>query len=150
MFSRPLMNIFKLKFLAPVVGKRKYLGWITGLAVVLHVTVYTITFNKPLFFFLDPKYWDLSKAIGWGILAFTLLIPLVLTANLAAIKLLKKNWKRVQRLAYAFFIVAGIHIYMMGDKWYFTLVPMGIWAVVWITAYIMKKMSASSAARGKS
>jgi len=150
MLSRPLLNIFKLKFLAPVVGKRKYLGWITGLAVVLHVMVYTVTFNQPLGFFLDPKYWDLGRAMGWGILALVIMIPLVLTSNTAAMKLLKKNWKRVQRLAYAFFIVAGIHIYMMGGKWLFTLLPMGIWAAAWITAYIMKKRSVSSAVRAQS
>lgn len=142
MLSRPLMNIFKLKFLAPVVGKRKYLGWITGLAVVLHVGVYTITFNRPLLFFLDPKYWDLGRAMGWGILALVIMIPLVITSNTVAMKLLKRNWKRVQMLAYAFFITAGIHIYMLGGKWIFTLVPMGIWAVAWITAEFIKSKNA--------
>jgi DMSO/TMAO reductase YedYZ heme-binding membrane subunit len=72
-------------------------------------------------------------------LAFVTMIPLLLTSNNYAIRLLKRNWKRFQKLTYLFFIASGIHIYMVGGKWPFTIVPMSIWAVVWMVAYLRNR-----------
>lgn len=136
--SRPLADIFKVQILCFCTGKRKYIGWICGLAVILHVFIYTINFNMPLTFFFNPSYWNFSTAFGWGLLAFVSMIPVLLTSNLCSIKLLKKNWKRIQKLTYVFFIASGIHIYMMGEKWLYTLIPMGIWLILWIWSYLLK------------
>lgn len=43
-----------------------------------------------------------------GVFAFTLLIPLALTSNRLAMRLLKKNWKRLHRLVY---LVAALAIW---------------------------------------
>ena len=139
--SRPLADLFKVKILSFLTSNRKYLGWLCGLTVILHIFIYALNFNLPLTFFFDLSYWDFSRAIGWGLLAFATMIPLVLTSNLYSIKLLKRNWKRLQRLTYLFFIASGIHIYLKGGKWLYTLVPMGIWLILWIWSYFRKRNS---------
>lgn len=135
--SRPLADLLQIKLIRKIQLNRKWLGLICGLAVILHVLVYAYTFNRPLTFLFSPSYWNFAKFTGWGGLAFVTMIPLLLTSNNFAIRLLKKNWKRIQRLTYLFFIASGIHIYLVGGKWLFTLVPMGIWLLVWVWAYFL-------------
>jgi len=136
--SRPLADLLKAKTLKFLTSKRKYLGWICGLAVILHVFIYATSFNLPLNFFFNLSYWSFSTAMGWGLIAFATMIPLILTSNLFSIKLLKKHWKRLQRLTYLFFIASGIHIYLIGGKWLYTLVPMSIWIILWLWSYFRK------------
>ncbi|MBA4337027.1 hypothetical protein C0416_04640 [bacterium] len=135
--SRPLADLLQVKFIRKIQLKRKWIGLICGAMVVLHVVVYSITFSVSLKFFFDSSYWDFAKFTGWGGLAFVTMIPLLLTSNNYAIRLLKRNWKRLQRLTYLFFIASGIHIYMVGGKWPLTLVPMAIWLTLWVWAYFL-------------
>jgi len=137
--SRPLADLSHFNVISRVKMKRKYLGLLCGLWVLLHVLVYSISFNFPLTFFFNLSYWNFSTAFGWGLLAFVTMLPLLVTSNIYSIRLLKRNWVRIQKLTYLFFIASGIHIYMIGGKWLYTIVPMSIWAVVWIAAYLRNR-----------
>ena len=46
-------------------------------------------------------------------LAFLVSIPLLITSNALSTKILGKNWKILQRLSYAMFILVAIHIYLI-------------------------------------
>lgn len=134
--SRPLADILKIKFLYRVETNRKLLGWICSAAAILHIFIYAINFNMPLTFVFNLSYWNFSTSFGWGLLAFVVMLPLLLTSNNYSIKFFKRNWKKIQRLTYLFFIASGVHIYMIGGKWPLTLLPMGVWLILWIWAYL--------------
>ena len=94
--------------------------------------------NKELVDVFDPALWDFSTYWGWGLLAATLMLPLLLTSNMISMKLLKQHWKKLQRLSYVAFVAAGIHIFLM-EKEGGPLVVVGIWLALWLWMYWLKK-----------
>lgn len=134
----PIVKIFKLNFLGFIMKNRRWIGIACGLFALIHIFVFAYTSNLPITFLINLKYWNFSTGFGWGLLALVCLIPLLLTSNNFSMKFLKINWKRVQKLTYIFFIATGIHIYLFTGYWYYTLLPMGIWFVLFIIAQLKK------------
>lgn len=138
MLARPFSMVFKSIFIK-ILPLRHWLGVILSVAVIIHVIIFSSNFNYNFGFLIDPKFWNFNKLTGWGLLAFTLMIPLFITSNRFSIVLLKKKWKLIQRLAYFFFVAAGIHIYLATGAWYYTILPITLWAVLYIIGLIQRK-----------
>lgn len=104
----PLFKIFKWKILK----YRRLLGLYAFLYALLHFLNYMV-----LDYFFD---WQLiiedivkRKAITFGMIAFVLLIPLVITSFKFMIKKMGKNWHKLHRTIYVITILAVTHNFMM-------------------------------------
>ncbi len=139
MLAKPLSILFR-SFFVKIMPHRQWLGILLSILVIVHAVVFTANIGYELFF-LESSYWDFTKYSGWGGLAFIVMIPLLITSNKTSMRLLKRNWKRVQQLAYIFFVAAGIHIYLANGQWYYTLLPIGIWLILYIVAIIKLRVS---------
>jgi sulfoxide reductase heme-binding subunit YedZ len=142
MLARPLSILFKGIFIK-ILPYRKWLGISLSFLIIVHLIIFASRRDYDFSFFIDPNYWDFTGLLGWGLLAFVLMIPLFVTSNKFSMQILGKNWKRLQRLAYLFFIAVGIHIYFAGHPWYFTLLPIGLWAALYAIALIKRKKESS-------
>ncbi len=142
MLVRPLRDIFRkckiFSFLAKFRREMWILVWVFWIA---HTLGFALIMQYPdwiLWLFTDEYVWKFGWMLFWWMLAFLVSIPLLLTSNLFSIKLLWKNWKRLQYLAYAMFPLVAIHIYMI--KWEFwPLIPVIIWVILLIIAHLKNK-----------
>ena len=118
MLIRPLADILPgIGLLHSLVPLRKEFGILAGLFMLVHgygffavrgQNIFTAVFN--------PEYWSLSNSLTWGILGFITVIFLLLTSNNLSIKILRRNWKNVQRLAYPLFFFSAIHIALINQR----------------------------------
>jgi len=138
MLTRPLSMLFKGVFLK-ILPYRKWLGISLSLAIIVHVIIFSSNRGFDFSYFINPGFWNFSNLFGWGLLGFVVMIPLFITSNKFSIKLLGKNWKRLQRLAYLLFVSVGIHIYFANWLWYFSLLPIGIWALLYVIALFKQR-----------
>lgn len=104
----PLAKIFKLRILK----YRRAIGLYAFYYGLLHFLNYMV-----LDYFFD---WSLiledifkRPALTFGMLGFTLLIPLAITSTKSLIKKMGRNWTKLHRLVYVLTIFAVIHNYMM-------------------------------------
>ena len=104
----PLAKIFKL----PILKYRRAIGLYAFYYASLHFLNYMV-----LDYYFD---WSLiledilkRPALTFGMLGFTLLIPLAITSTKSIIKKMGRNWSKLHRLVYVLTILAVIHNYMM-------------------------------------
>lgn len=117
---------------------RRELGILAAVFGLAHGAGVLLVRNKSLTEVFNPALWDFSTYWGWGLLAAMLMLPLLLTSNMMSTKLLKRYWKRLQRLSYVAFVVAGIHVFLI-EKEAGPLVVVGIWLALWWWMYWLKK-----------
>ena len=136
-YSRPLSNIFKkIVFLKKIVSIRKELWILCATLWIAHAIWFFLNTNN-ISWILDSFYWNVNNAFWYWMYALIISIPLLLTSNIYSMKLLGRNWKRIQRLTYLFFLFITIHIVLI--KPHESLLPiilLIIWAIIWIIAYI--------------
>ncbi|MBD3330431.1 hypothetical protein GF354_02770 [Candidatus Peregrinibacteria bacterium] len=135
---RPLSDLIGAIFLRKLVLKRKEIGIISALFIIAHTVAVFVVFDLPITAFWSESSWSFSSAFTWGLLSLIVLIPVFLTSNRFSMLRLKKWWKYIQKLSYLIFIFAGIHIYLVDGKWLYSLVPMGVWLMLFIVAEIFK------------
>jgi len=61
-----------------------------------------------------------------GFLAIVILIPLFFTSNRKAMKRLKRNWKKLQRFAYAVVLLSLLHVAILDKTWLVYAVVVGL------------------------
>lgn len=147
MFLRPLRDIFpKLKFLDYWVKLRKELWIIVWIFWLAHVVWFFLWLWMFVEFLSNPTMWDYKWYLFWWVLAFIVSIPLVITSNLFSIKLLGKNWKKLQALAYLMFFFTLIHVaFIKKDEMWWTLSIWFIYIAIFVLAwYLNKKRLANS------
>jgi len=111
---------------------RQYLGIGAGVAAIIHIILFV--WGKDLGFdFWLSSAWNLQTLFGWGMLALICILPPLITSTIYAKKFFRKNWKRIQQLAYLAFLFTAIHIFLVGD-WGWGLGPWLIWVVLWLMA----------------
>lgn len=103
LFIKPLAVIFSSSLLMKILGLRKELGIITFWFFLFHgaglIYIYELLQIENL---EDP-------VIFWGFIAGIGMTILGLTSNKFSIKLLKKNWKKLQYLAYPVLFATLLH-----------------------------------------
>lgn len=134
LWSRPLADILGWKILRWVVSKRKILGIACGIAGILHAGIYLIGTGRLSVYFTDPFFWTPGNYLGWGSLALAAMMLPFVTSNRFSQRMLRRNWKKVQRLSYLAFVLAGVHIGAIHGEWASGLAPVAIWAVLWLAA----------------
>jgi methionine sulfoxide reductase heme-binding subunit len=102
----PLMAVFGNKgWLVWLMRRRRHFGVAAFAYALMHLIFYVIdmgNLNDMIAEALAPGIWT-----GWA--AFALMIPLVLTSNDAAMRVLRSGWKRLQRLAYPAAVLTVLH-----------------------------------------
>ena len=119
MLVRPLADIFGgLTWLRPLVILRKGMGVLSASIVVSFIVAKIMT-DSGLYFggFLTKEYWSLQDLAIFAHLADISAILLLVTSNNLSKRLLGKNWKRIQRLAYVYFYGSGLYVFISyGEK----------------------------------
>lgn len=138
LLMRPLGDVFSWKFLLRKLIYRKHLGIVCGLAALLHVTIYLIGSDLLSVYFTSSSFWSFENLFGWGNVALLAMLPPFFTSNKLSQKFFKKHWKTLQQFSYPAFIFTGIHVAFARAEWTLGLVPVFIWAVLWIIAKIKK------------
>jgi methionine sulfoxide reductase heme-binding subunit len=143
MLIRPLADVLPgLKILRPLTTFRKEFGIAAAWMMILHGFGAFARDGKNIFIeIFKPEYWQLKNPLMWGILGFLIVIILLFTSNNLSIRILKSNWKRIQRLAYALFFFSAAHIALIkrGDL-FETLLPVLIVMVLWTLATLKVKI----------
>jgi len=128
MFLSPVHSLFpKLPWIWKILPLRRQLGIICGSLILAHgVGAYMVWWDISLMSFTKP-----NTFIFWWLLGGLTSIPLLLTSNNLAIKLLKKRWKLIQRLSYFMFVFWGVHIYFINkEENLWALILIGLWMVM--------------------
>ncbi|NUJ98114.1 hypothetical protein HGA92_05010 [Candidatus Gracilibacteria bacterium] len=145
MLVRPLSDIFtKCKILNFILKIRRELGILSAVFGIAHTIgafilymeriQYTKNYLEIMF---EPYMWTYDKLL-FGMLAFLVSIPLLITSNGLFTSLLGKYWKTLQRLSYFMFTFVALHIYFLKGK-ISALFILGAWIIVYIFAFVKKK-----------
>ena len=137
-FSRPLSDVLpRLGILKKIVALRKEIWIISGVFITAHWLGFFLNAKMSLLVWLtNPDYYNLTNLFGWWMIGMYIGIILTFTSNKFSKKILWKNWKRLQRLTYLFFIFGAVHIALVDNE---KILPLSIvvstWAILWILTY---------------
>jgi len=115
---RPLTQIFpQINFFKKLLGLRREMGILCGSFVLTHSSGYFIkTEQFPHELFSQPNFFTFENFLVWGVLGVIITILLLITSNNISVKILKRYWKTVQRLAYILLIAGSYHIFYLTDE----------------------------------
>lgn len=137
-FVRPLSDILpKLNILKKLVILRKEIWILSWVFIALHWIWFFLNSKIPVFEWLfSSEYYNMTNLFGWWMIGMYIGVILTITSNNFSIKFLWKNWKKLQRLTYLFFIFWAIHIWLVDSE---KIIPLSIvvwsWIILWIIAY---------------
>jgi len=103
LFVKPVSVVFKSRFFARAVLFRQELGLASFYLFIIHAFGLMFVENFGINELTSVDY------LVWGILAGILMIILGVTSNKLSMKLLKKNWKRLQYGAYVALFATLLH-----------------------------------------
>jgi sulfoxide reductase heme-binding subunit YedZ len=108
----PLQRLWpRVRWIAWLVRHRRAIGVAAFGYGVLHLALYVIEMGS-----LDDMVAEFTAAGIWtGWLALLLMLPLALTSNAAAMRVLGRGWKRLQRLAYPAALLTLLHWVFVHD-----------------------------------
>ena len=138
MLVRPLANIFiKQKQLRKLVFLRKGFGVLSASIIVGFVIGDIITpeshYVASMF---TQEYWSIKNYMLFAHIGDMTGFILLITSNNLSVMLFKKNWKRIQKLAYVYFYTGGIYeIY--ATKSTFAIISMIVVTIMIFVAFIL-------------
>jgi len=137
MVIRPLADLFrKYKFLRQLCLLRRAF-WILSAIIIVTFLFDKWIWNPSSFFaFFTLNNWSWGYPLIARLSEFTALL-LILTSNNLSQRKLWKNWKRVQRMSYLYFITGWILAMRYGDD-YFILMSMIVVGILFILSWIKK------------
>lgn len=113
LFLSPAAKISQSKTLASLMLFRRDAGILMGVFALEHALLYFSKFDVKFNSILNSSFWFQGgnlTYIGWGSLALAITLPLLATSNDMSMRILKANWKRLQRFAYLILILVALHI----------------------------------------
>lgn len=117
LFVKPLAAIFKINFLWTIVSWRRELGLLVFWLFFFHAAGLIYMFNL-----YKPEMWaDFPIGLYFGLVAGLGLLLIAPTSNNYAIRLLKRNWKRLHYSVYVIFLFALLHRALIKGEYIFPL-----------------------------
>lgn len=113
LFLSPAAKISQSKTLASLMLFRRDAGILMGVLALEHAFLYFSKFDVKFNSILNSSFWFQDgniTYIGWGSLALAITLLLLATSNDLSMRILKTNWKRLQRFAYLILILVALHI----------------------------------------
>ena len=116
LFLSPVSKIFRMRLLIQLMMLRRELGIMMGYLATVHGLGYI--FDPDWFDFivrplLAGDLWGNDPRYIFGILAYVLTLPLLLTSNAFSQRLLGAKWKLLHRTVYLMFVMAIIHRFLI-------------------------------------
>ncbi len=141
MLVRPLADIFiNQKWLRKLVFLRKGFGVLSASIIVGFMIGKIISPDSNyIASIFTQEYWSLENYSLFAHLGDITGFILLVTSNNLSMMLLKKNWKRIQKLAYIYFYAGGIYEAFALDS-SFAFVSMVIVLVISASAFIVKML----------
>jgi sulfoxide reductase heme-binding subunit YedZ len=122
---------------------RRHLGVVTFIFALSHMIFYLLKEGDiALAFEQIPT--KLYLAIGMT--SLLILFALALTSNNWGVRKLKRNWKRLHRLAYLALGLATVHYFLIEKKDWRVTLP---WLIAWLLLAVIAQVKAISAASNK-
>jgi len=143
MLIRPLADVFPgIKLLHSLVLFRKEFGIASAWLMILHAYGNFAAGGKNIFVeILKPEYWKLSHPLMWGILGLIVVTVLLLTSNSFSMRVLRQNWKRIQKSAYLLFFLSAIHIALISEDGIVKVIlPVLLVMILWTVASLKIKV----------
>lgn len=145
MMIGPMMAVFgPRRWMAWLLARRRALGVAAFVYAVLHLIFYILDMGN-----LDDilaEWWIAGIWTGWA--AMLLFIPLALTSNDKAMRLLKRHWKTVQRLVYAAALLTLLHWFWVHNSYGPAIVHFAPLTLLWITALVKPFFSPKIQSKG--
>ena len=116
LFLSPLSKIFRMRLLMQLMSLRRELGILMAYLATVHGLGYLL--DPEWFAVYIAPYWRtdflaIEPRLLFGMTAYTLTLPLLLTSNNLAMRFLGgKKWKMLHRLVYLLFIAAASHRFL--------------------------------------
>ena len=137
MIIRPLADIFpKQRWLRQLTMLRRAFGIVSAMVIVTLLIDKWIGNSSSFIAFFTPASWEWWYPLIARLSELTAIV-LLLTSNNFSQKKLGKNWKRIQRSSYIYFITGGILAMRYGDT-YGVKVTMVFAIVVFFIAMYLK------------
>jgi len=114
MFIKPISVIFEqINIFRTILSYRRELGILSFWFFFFHASgiIYTQQILK-----LEYYYFSFENLLFWGLISALTMIILAITSNMFSVRLLKNNWKKVQRISYIAFIAALLHVGFANNK----------------------------------
>lgn len=111
MMIRPLADILNERlWLRRLVILRKGFG-ILSASIIVGFMISSIIAPQSVYLktFLTTPFWSLSSYVFFAHIGDITGLVLLITSNTLSQRLLKQNWKRIQRLSYVYFYAGGIY-----------------------------------------
>jgi DMSO/TMAO reductase YedYZ heme-binding membrane subunit len=111
MFIRPMADIFiNHLWLRRLVILRKGFG-ILSASIIVGFMIASIIAPDSVYLasFFTKRFWSFETFSFWAHLGDVSGVILLLTSNVFSQRILKQNWKRIQRLSYVYFYAGGIY-----------------------------------------
>ncbi len=115
LFISPLSKIFRMRLLLQLMMLRRELGITMGYLATVHGVGYLLDpdwFEFIVAPMLAGNIWGEDPRYIFGILAYMLTLPLLLTSNVLAQRFLGTKWKLLHRTVYGMFALAIIHRFL--------------------------------------
>lgn len=136
MLIRPLADLFpKYKFLRQLCMLRRVFGILSAMIIVTLLVDKWIWNPSSFFAFFTPSNWSWGYPLIARLSELTAIV-LLFTSNTISQKKLWKNWKRIQRSSYIYFITGWILAMRYGDDYG---VKISLFLVLWIFLAAMIK-----------
>lgn len=140
MLIRPANDLFPKLKLGKYIPLRKELGILSSVIIVsFAISEYIFpefTLFRDLF---SLSSWTLEGNSLWARITEITAIILLLTSNKFSMKLLKKNWKRIQKLSYLYFFSGAWYVFAQLNK-IVALIYIIIVFEITLAAYMKKKI----------
>ena len=137
MIIRPLADIFpKQRWLRQLTMLRRAFGIVSAMIIVTLLLDKWIGNPSSFIAFFTPSSWEWGYPLIARLSELTAII-LLLTSNNFSQKKLGKNWKRIQRSSYIYFITGGILAMRYGDT-YFVMWSMLITVAIFFISFGFK------------
>lgn len=134
MLIRPLADLFpKYKILRQLCLLRRAFGILSAMIIVTLLLDKWIWNPASFFAFFSPENWTWWYPLIARLSELTALI-LLLTSNNFSQRKLKKNWKRIQRSSYIYFIAWGVLAMRYGDEYW---VKVTLFLVIFLSLIVM-------------
>ena len=118
LFIKPLAHVFNIKWMRRHIAYRRQFGVATVWFALFHALMFI--YDRELYYFQD--FQGIGNYLPYGAVAIVGMSILGLTSNNYSVRLLKRNWKRVQYLAYPTLFFTLLHSSMARGEMPFVIV----------------------------
>ncbi len=142
MCLRPFADIFPQFGIRRLVPLRKQLGIFSATIIVSFGIIHYISLGFSGFIeeYFSLAYWSFEGNLFWAHMGELTGFLLLITSNRFSIRLLKRNWKRLQRLSYVYFFSGSWYVFASFEKT-FGLIAIIIVFELTLFAFIKKRLT---------